>query len=44
MVGVAEGAESRRLPHTIKMLDLGKRYNVHLSKAALSTVNEERGA
>ena len=44
MVGVAEDAESKSLPHTIKTLDLSKQYNVHLSKAALSTVSEERGA
>ena len=44
MVGVAEDAESKSLPHTIKMLDLGKQYIAHLSKAALNTVSEERGA
>ena len=43
MVGVAEDAESKSLPHTIKMLDLGKQYIAHLSKAALNTVSEERG-
>ena len=29
VVGLAEDAESMSLPHTIKMLDLGKQYNVH---------------
>lgn len=43
VVGVAEDAESKSLPHTIKMLDLGKQYNVHLSKATLTTVSEEQG-
>ena len=30
VVKVAEDAESKELPRTIKLLDLGKRYNVHL--------------
>ena len=41
-VMVAEDAESKELPHTIKLLDLGKRYNVHLSEK-LTTVSEETG-
>lgn len=44
VVGIAEDAESVTLPHTIKMLDLGKQYNVHLSASTLSTVSEEQGA
>ena len=32
VVMVAEDAESKELPHTIKLLDLGKRYNVHLAR------------
>ena len=31
------------LPNTIKLLDLGKRYNVHLSEEKLTTVSEEIG-
>ena len=38
---VAEDAESKELPHTIKLLDLGKRYNVHLAGEKLRTVSEE---
>ena len=30
VVGPAEDAESVMFPHTIKMLDWGKRFNVHL--------------
>ena len=44
VAGVAEDAESKSLPHTIKMLNLGKHYSVHLSKATLTTVSEERGS
>ena len=44
VVGVEEDAESKDLPHTIKMLDLGKQFNVKLSASTLSTVSEERGA
>ena len=44
VVMVAEDAESKKLPHTIKLLDLGKRYNVHLSKKKLTTISEEMGA
>ena len=40
---VAEDAESKELPHMIKLLDLGKRYNVHLSEK-LTTISEEIGA
>ena len=40
---VAEDAESKELPHTIKLLDLGKRYNVHLAEEKLTTVSEETG-
>ena len=43
VVMVAEDAESKELPHTIKLLDLGKRYNVHLSEEKLTTVSEETG-
>lgn len=42
VVMVMEDAESKDLPHTIKLLDLGKRYNVHLSEK-LTTVSEEIG-
>ena len=31
VVMVAEDAESKELPHTIKILDVGKRYDVHHS-------------
>ena len=44
VVGLAEDAESKSLPHTIMMLDLGKQYNVHLSKETLTTASEERGS
>ena len=44
VVGVAEDAENKMFPHTIKMLDLGKQYNVRLSQETLTTVSEERGA
>ena len=42
---VAEDAESKELPHTIKLLDLrnAKRYNVHLAEEKLTTVSEETG-
>ena len=40
---VVEDAESKELPHTIKLLDLGKRYNVHLAEEKLTTVSEETG-
>ena len=43
VVMVAEDAESKELPHTIKLLDLGKRYNVHLAEEKLTTVSEETG-
>ena len=43
VVGVEEDGESKSLPHTIKMLDLGKQYNVRLSLETLTTVSEERG-
>ena len=43
VVMVAEDAESKELPHTIKLLDLGKRYNVHLSEDTPTTVSEETG-
>ena len=39
----AEDAESKELPHTIELLDLGKRYTVHLAEDKLSTVSEETG-
>ena len=44
VVGIAADAKSMSLPHTTKMLDLGKQYNVHLSASTLSTISEERGA
>ena len=44
VVGIAEDGESKSLPHTIKMFDLGKQYNVRLSQEALTTVSEEPGA
>ena len=37
VVGIAEDAEIMSLPHTIKMLDLGKQYNVNLSQGTLTT-------
>ena len=40
---VAEDVERNSLPH-IKLLDLGKQYYEHLSKAALTTVIEEWGS
>lgn len=43
VVMVAEDGESKELPHTIKLLDLGKRYNVHLSEEKLTTVSEDVG-
>ena len=43
VVMVAEDAESKELPHTIKLLDLGKRYNDHLAEEKLTTVSEEAG-
>ena len=43
VVMVAEDAESKELPHTIKLLDLGKRYNVHLAAETLTTVSEDTG-
>lgn len=39
-VGIAEDAESKSLPHSIKVLDLGKQYNVNLSQEVLTTVRE----
>ena len=41
LVGLAEDAESKSLPLTIKMLDLGKQYNVRLSKDTLTTVGDQ---
>ena len=43
VVMVAEDAESKELPHTIKLLDLGKRYKAHLTEEKLTTVREEAG-
>ena len=40
---MAEDAESKELPRTIKLLDLGKRYNVHLAAETLTTVSEDTG-
>ena len=42
VVRLAEDTKRKSLPHTIRMLDLGKEYNVHLSKETLTTVSEER--
>ena len=42
-VMVAEDAPNKALPHTIKLLDLGKRYNVHLYEDKLKTCSEEVG-
>ena len=39
----AEDAESKELSHTIKLLKLGKRYNVDLSEEKLTTASEEVG-
>lgn len=41
VVGIAEDAESKSLPHTIKILDLGKYSNVQLSQETLATVEEK---
>ena len=41
VVMVAEDVESKDLPHTIKLLDMGKRYNVYLAEEKITTVNEE---
>ena len=38
---VAEDAQSKEVPHTVKLLDLGKRYNVHLSEEKLATISAE---
>ena len=35
MVGLAGDAESVMFPHTVKTLDWGKRYNVHLRRNQL---------
>ena len=43
VVMVAEDAPNKTLPHTIKLLDLGKRYNVHLYEDKLKTFSEEAG-
>lgn len=43
VVAVAEDGPSVGLPHTIKMLDMGKNFNVHLSEARLTTVEEAAG-
>ena len=44
VVMVPEDAESKELPHTIRLLGLGKRYKVHLTKEKPSTaVCEEVG-
>ena len=43
VVGVAEDGESKQFPHTIKMLDMGQQFNVHLSKEKLTTLGEEAG-
>ncbi|CAN0197269.1 unnamed protein product [Laminaria digitata] len=40
---VAEDAPSTLLPDTIKLLDLGKRYDVHLSEEKLTTVGGDIG-
>ena len=41
VVMVAEDALNKALPHTIKILDLGNRYNVHLYEDKLKTCSEE---
>ena len=37
VVGLAEDAESVMFPHTIEMLDWGKRFNVYLRREQLKT-------
>ena len=37
MVGLAEDTDSATFLHTIKMLDWGKRFNVHLRRNQLKT-------
>ena len=39
VVGQAEDVESVKFPHTIKMLDWGKRFNVHLQRDELNTTD-----
>ena len=39
VVGLAEDAEIVMFPHTIKMLDWGKRFNVHLRREQLKTLD-----
>ena len=43
VVMVAEDAPNKALPHTIKLSDLGKRYNVHSYEDKLKTFSEEVG-
>ena len=44
VVRLAEDAESKSRPNTIKVLDLPKQYNVRLSKETLNIVGDQRGA
>ena len=39
VVGLAEDAESVKFPYTIKMLDWGKRFYVHLQRDELNTTD-----
>ena len=39
VVGLAEDAESVKFPHTIKMLDWGERFYVHLQRDELNTTD-----
>ena len=43
IIGAEEDARNQAFAHTIKLLDLGKRYNVHLHKDKLKTFSEEIG-
>ena len=43
VVMVADDAPNKALPHTIKLLDLGNRYNVHLYEDKLKTFSEGIG-
>ena len=39
VVGLAEDAESVKFPHTIKILDWGKRFYVHFQRDELNTTD-----
>lgn len=41
-MGVAEDEETKQYPHAINMLDLGKHFNVPLSKKAIYILPERK--